>query len=221
MYWYIIFCHANSILSADSIKKCQQKIHIFCALTPRPCPVSRKPKLFFFIFCFFFFFFFFLKWDIFRILWFYNSPFIIILLLSKSQDCVVLSKSCFPFRDSRFSKVNWMRVYYPVQYIRPIMDTNKLWIQGHQLKNITDHQLKRSNSQWLARVLSERFHIDLLVLNCKRFVVVVWSKKSYSECKNSLQGEKLSTLLYSLLCTDSCCWTYWPKHLDIVCLSEK
>lgn len=83
---------------------------------------------------------------------------------------------------------------YSIQYICPIMDTNKLWIQGRQ-----------SNSQRLVHTLSERFHIDLLAINCKRFLVVVWSKKSYSECKNSLQGEMLSTLLYSLLCTDSCC----------------
>lgn len=70
-------------------------------------------------------------------------------------------------------------------------------------KDTADYQWKLPNTQWRwCTFLSESFPIDLLAIHCKkRLVVVLRSKKRYSECKNSLSKVRRCQSCYTAFCS--------------------
>lgn len=158
----------------------------------------------------------------FRIFWVHNcflTAIVKTINSSPATNIATLSQTiAFSSLTAAFPRLRVCNVY-----IHSLTATNEHWIREYQLKHVPDYQWKLPDSKWdCFTLLSESFPIDLLAVNCiqkKRLVVVVCSKKRYSECKEF--SPRWRCRQGSLLFADSCCWTYWPKHLGIVCLSEK
>lgn len=115
----------------------------------------------------------------------------------------------------------WVKQFLSRLWQRILKDEQRARI--HLIMTATNENRMREYQynyyQWKeAGEQSESVSIELMEISPKKACCYccccVLKEKGIQSTRIVSQGE-------SLLLTDSCCWTYWPKHLGIVCLSEK